>query len=181
MASFELQTPLCVGGGADLGTTECLEVALAHAHFMLATHTLSPPHTYIHTPPPVCDNKNISTHCQMSLGSKQPPYWELLFLKKKKRFLVITKNFFFFNPLSICQHDSLLPAHPMGHKWPICVNLWHLVTNVLSSNPKLPQTTHKCPEYCASCFLFLAVTDGPTPSLCLSPEHGAMAPSALMK
>lgn len=41
------------------------------------THSITP--THIHTPPPVCDNKNISTYCQMSLGSKQPPYLELLF------------------------------------------------------------------------------------------------------
>lgn len=39
--------------GADLGTTGCLEVLLAPAHFIiLATHTLPP-----HTPPPVYDNK----------------------------------------------------------------------------------------------------------------------------
>lgn len=144
------------------------------------THSITPTHIHTYTTPSLWQQKHLYTLPNVP-GVKTAPLLRTSVLKKKKRFLVITKNFFFFNPLSICQHDSLLPAHPMGHKWPICVNLWHLVTNVLSSNPKLPQTTHKCPEYCASCFLFLAVTDGPTPSLCLSPEHGAMAPSALMK
>lgn len=86
----------------------------------------------------------------MSLGRQNSPRLRTTGLNGKRALPAITKNLFFFNPLSTCQCDSLFPANPTYHKWPIS-ELLAPDYNVLSSNPKFPQTTHECPRYAAFC------------------------------
>lgn len=48
---------------------------------------------------------------------------------------------------STCQCDSLFPANPTGHKWPI-LNFQYLITMSSLLIHNFP-TTHKCPRYAA--------------------------------
>lgn len=84
----------------------------------------------------------------MSLGGPNSPRLGTTGLNGKRALPATTKNLFSFNPLSTCQCDSLFPASPTSHKWPI-YELLAPDYNVLSSNSKSSQTTHKCPRYAA--------------------------------
>lgn len=91
------------------------------------------------TPTPIVTTKNISRHCQTSLGGQNSPQLRTTGPNGKGALPAITKNLFFFNHLSSWQCDSLFSANPTSHKWPI-YGLLAPDYNVLSSNPSSPKS-----------------------------------------
>lgn len=131
---------------------------------MLTTYTPPP-----HTPPPSLWQQQQQQNHLYALPNVPGVKAALLLRPSVLNGRRVPSNFYEFLFLqSLANLPAWLTAsvNPMGHKWPNCMNLWHLVTNVLSLNSKLPQTTHKCPEHCTSRFLCLAAKDGPIPLLC---------------
>lgn len=170
---FELDNSFPVTRGCRMHCTMFSSILGVYPFDASNTHIQTHTYIYTHTPLPhqIVRTKNISSHCQMSLGRQNSPGLRTIGLNGKRTLPAITKNLFFFNPgnLSVWLTISC-------HKWPI-YELLAPDYNILSSSPQFPQTTHKCPRHAISA---CQDRDYPVP-FTLSPVQSSMSPWTLMR